>query len=74
MTVLLAREFTAGRFSKVLVFKARQDGGGALAAKWHGGIESLAVRTAAKFFAGETKATDMCLSYGSHSFRATRIG
>lgn len=74
MTVLLAREFAAGRFSKVLTFKARQDGGGALATKWNGSVESMVVRNAARFFAREPKAVDMEVEINPNcKFRVSRV-
>lgn len=72
MKLLLARD-VAGRFSRVLLASFRKDGTGPLAAKWGGSIESLAVRQAGRFFAAEPAAVDVFYSFGSQSFRVTRV-
>lgn len=73
MVVLLAREFAAGRWEKVLTFNARNDGNGPLALKWNGSVESMVVRNAARFLAAETKATEVFSEHAGRSYRATRV-
>jgi hypothetical protein len=72
MNVLLAVEFAAGRFQKVLTFAARKDGGGSLAAKWSGSLESGLARQAARFFAAEPAARQVEYAVCGKTFRAIR--
>lgn len=72
MTILLAAEFAPGRFAKVLVFRARQNGSGPLAAKWHGSLESMVVRGAARHFAADAAARHIDYDFNGRKFRATK--
>jgi hypothetical protein len=73
MNLLLSQEFSEGRFRKVLVFRARANGTGPLPLKWHGTIESLAVRSQAAFFASEPSARTVFWEGSGRKFRIDRI-
>lgn len=73
MRVLLAVEFEAGRWRKVLVAKFRKDGTGSLALKWNGTVESRAVRDAARYFAKDSAAVEIMAQIGGKNYRVTRV-
>lgn len=72
LNILVACEFSSGRFSKVLSCRLRGNGSGSLAAKWNGSIESYVARTAARFFAANEAAIDVFYEIGSKKYRVTR--
>lgn len=74
MSILLANEFSAGRFSKILIARnVRKDGGLSLAEKWCGSIESYVVRSAARYFVGQPEAVEMSYTIGGKKYRVTKF-
>lgn len=74
MRLLVAREFVAGRWEKVGVVSATKDGARCtFPVCLQGQIGSQAARSAAKQFAAEKSAREVFFTFGSESFRVTRI-